>query len=163
MNIWRGSSGSTGRTCLDHSLRCCPCSWHWLILSVRSVMLIRPFDVWICTASRQASKRSTPNMCLCMHAGLYNMVSNCRWSRGPCILAGAIQATCAVEHAVIYRLLLLRGRVWRLRERTKAWMLLGDMLACMLLMMLVRCACPFDQKEKYNRMNKIKDKSSDNA
>ena len=88
--------------------------------------------------SKQRSKRSTPKMCLCMHAGLYNMVGNCRWSRGPCILAGAIQGACAVEHALIYRFLLLRGRAWRLRERTKAWILLGDMLACMLLMMLVR-------------------------
>lgn len=67
------------------------------------------------------------------------MVGHCRWSRGACVLAGAIQAACAVEHAVIYRLLLRRGRAWRLRERTKAWVLLGDMLACMLLMMLVRC------------------------
>ncbi len=67
------------------------------------------------------------------------MGGNCRWSRGPCVLAGAIQAACAVEHAAIYIVLVRRGRAWRLCERTKAWVLLGDMLACMLLMMLVRC------------------------
>ncbi|CAL8465669.1 g5205 [Coccomyxa elongata] len=77
-------------------------------------------------------------MALAYPVGLYNMVGNCRWSRGPCVLAGAIQAACAVEHAAIYSVLVWRGRAWRLPERTKAWVLLGDMLACMLLMMLVR-------------------------
>ncbi len=77
---------------------------------------------------------------LLLLAGLYNCLGNCHWSRTACAAVAIIQGGCAAEHMVLQWLLSTRWRCSRLREKTKAWFLLGDIVACMFIMMLVRWA-----------------------
>ena len=71
-------------------------------------------------------------------AGLYNTLRYCRWSTAACVAVGSIQAACAAEHATFQWLLLTRWRNRRLQETAKAWVMLTNLVVCMLLAMLVR-------------------------